>query len=258
LKVKSLILLFCFLSIVIASLGQHIKLHGTVYDFFTKRPLDAVSVQTSTGVNTITYSLGNFTISVTNNDSVWFTYLYKKTIKYPIDTITNPSNFEIALYVEAAWLPAVKVKSNNYILDSMQNRIEYAKVFNFKKPGLKFTSSPSSSYVPGSFTAGIDLDELINSFRFRRNRELQSMQERLIKQEQEKYINHRYTKYSVERLTSLSGKDLDSFIMISKPSYELLLTMNDIELGYYIQQFYKLYKANNRDSIFQKKAEESQ
>jgi hypothetical protein len=230
------------------------KLHGTVYDFFSKHPLESVTVQTSSGINTITDSLGKFTISVSKNDSVWFTYLSKRTQKYPVDTIVNPSNFEIALYVEAAWLPAVKVHNNKYTLDSLQNRIEYAKVFNFRKPGLKFTSQSPSSYVPGSFTAGIDLDELINAFRFRRNRQLQTMQERLIVQEHEKYVNHRYTKYLVQKLSSLSGAALDSFIAISKPSYELLITMNDIELGYYIQQIYKLYQSNtSRDSLFLKK-----
>lgn len=232
------------------------KLHGTVYDFFSKKPLESVTVQTSSGENTITDSLGKFQITITKNDSVWFNYLSKRTVKYPVDTITNLSNFEIALYVEAAWLPAVKVRSNNYTLDSLQNRIEYAKVFNFRKPGLKFTSPSPSSYVPGSFTAGIDLDELINSFRFRRNRQLQTMQERLLQQEQDKYVNHRYTKYLVQKLTSLSGAVLDSFITISKPSYELLITMNDIELGYYIQQFYKLYQSNSsRDSFYLKKDE---
>lgn len=236
--------------------SQAQKLHGTVYDFFSKRPLESVTVQTSSGMNTITDSLGKFTITVSKNDSVWFTFLSKRTLQYPVDTIANLSNFEIALYVEAAWLPAVKVHSSNYTLDSLQNRIEYAKVFNFRKPGLKFTSQSPSSYVPGSFTAGIDLDELINAFRFRRNRQLQTMQERLIEQEHEKYVNHRYTKYLVQNLTSLSGAALDSFIAVSKPSYELLITMNDIELGYYIQQIYKVYQSNSsRDSLYLKKDE---
>src|SRR5262245_6235945 len=121
------------------------------------------------------------------------------------------------------------------------NRREYAKVFSFKKPGFSISSGSTATYVPGGATAGIDLDELINMFRFKRNRQILSMQERLIQQEQEKYINHRYTKLLVQRLTSLSGQALDTFITISKPSYELLQSMNDIELGYYIQQCYKIY-----------------
>jgi len=259
LKIKLLILFFyCVVCILIQNANaQNVKLSGTVYDYFNKKPLDAVTVQTSTGSKTITDSTGKFVIMVSKEDSVWFSYLSKNTQKYPVDTISDLSNFEVALYVAANWLPAVKVRNNNYTFDSLQNRLEYAKVFNFRKPGLKLSSPSPSSYVPGSVTAGLDLDELINIFRFKRNRQLLSMQERLIEEEQDKYINHRFTKYLVHKLTPLSGYELDSFMAIIKPSYELLQTMNDIELGYYIQQCYKIYENKNRtnNNLFLKKEE---
>jgi hypothetical protein len=256
LRKKSFLLLF--IGVVLAQFlnAQNLKLHGTVYDYFTKKPLEAVTVQLSSGANTITDSLGKFSITVTKKDSVFFSYLSKKTLKYPIDTITDLSNFEIALYIDAVWLPAVKVRNSNYTLDSLANRQQYAKVFNFKKPGLKFTSSSSpASYVPGSVTAGLDLDEIINMFRFKRNREMLSMQERLIQEEQDKYINHRFTKYLVQKLTNLKGGALDSFMIAARPTYELLLSMNDLELGYYIEQCYKLYQSGsftNYPSYFKK------
>lgn len=253
-KIKLLLLIF-FSFILACTYAQNIPLHGTVYDYFTKKPLDGVTVQTVLGKNTITDSLGKFTLLVTKRDSIWFTFLTKKTAKYPVDTIRDFSNFEIALYIDAAWLPAVKVRNSNYKFDSIQNRQEYAKVFNFRKPGLKF-SSPSS-YVPGSVTAGIDLDELINSFRFRRNRQMQSFQERLIQQEQDKYINHRFTKYLVQKLTSLKNGELDTFMTLARPSFELLQSMNDLELGYYVQQMYKVYRHDlrNQESSLIKKEE---
>jgi hypothetical protein len=84
------------------------------------------------------------------------------------------------------------------------------------------------------------------------------MQERLIEQEHDKYINHRFTKYLTHKLTSLTGSSLDTFMSIYKPSYESLVTMNDIELGYYVQQCYKLYEEKNRidNSLILKKEEE--
>jgi len=261
LQIKLLILFFICVGFILQQnlKAQSIKLSGTVYDHFNKKPLDAVTVQTSSGSKTITDSTGKFAITVTKKDSVWFSFLAKNTQKYPVDTISDPTNFEVALYVAANWLPAVKVRNSNYTFDSLQNRLEYAKVFNFKKPGLKFSSSSSSpsSYVPGSVTAGLDLDELINMFRFKRNRQLLSMQERLIEEEHNKYINHRFTKYLAQKLTSLSGSSLDTFMTMWRPSYELLLTMNDLELGYYIQQCYKLYEQKNKtdNSLFLKKEE---
>jgi hypothetical protein len=262
LKIKLLIFFFICAGFILQQnlRAQSIKLNGTVYDHFNKKPLDAVTVQTSSGSKTITDSTGKFAITVTEKDSIWFSYLSKNTQKYPIDTISDLSNFEIALYVAANWLPAVKVRNSNYTYDSLQNRLEYAKVFNFKKPGFKFSSSSSSpsTYVPGSVTAGLDLDEIINMFRFKRNRQLLSMQERLIEQEHDKHINHRFAKYLTHKLTSLTSSSLDTFMSIYKPSYESLVTMNDIELGYYIQQCYKLYEEKNRidNSLILKKEEE--
>ncbi len=162
-------------------------------------------------------------------------------MKYPADTINNPQNFEVALYVDVAWLPEIKVRSSDYKLDSIRNRQDYAKIFNYKKPGLKLSETSPSSYVPGSVTVGLDLDELINVFRFRRNRRLASFQERLLQQEQDKYIDHRFTKLFVRQLTKLDDAELDSFMVYYRPEYFMLIQMNDLELGYYIIQCYRQY-----------------
>ncbi len=206
--------------------------------------MEAVSVQTSSGHFTISDSIGNYTISVRKNDSLWFSYLNKQTMRYPIDTIAHPESFDIALYVDARWLPEVTVATKNYKLDSLQNRQEYAKAFNFHKPGLKISQSNPSTYTPGGLTVGFDLDQIIDAFRFKRNREMLSFQQRLIQEEHDKYIDHRYTKYLVKKLTGFDGKQLDDFMNYYRPSYEEVLLMNDLELGYFIEQCYKDYQAN--------------
>lgn len=215
-------------------------------DYFSKKPLDAVSVFTTSGRTTITDSVGRFIILCNKKDSVWFSYINKNTQKYPVDTIRDFSDFTIALYVDAAWLPAVKVRNSNYYMDSMQNRVDYAKVFNFKKPSIGIVSTSPSNYSPGGLTAGFDLTELINMFRFRRNKQILSMQERLLKEEQDKYINHRFTKLLVKKLTNIDSSRLEDFMQLCRPSYDLLTTMNDIELGYYIEQCYKIYERNGK------------
>lgn len=214
---------------------------GTVSDYFSRQPLDVVTVQTSSGRFTISDSLGKYTIAVNKSDSIWFTYLNKQTMKYSVDTILHPQNFDIALYIDVRWLPEVKVATKNYRLDSIQNRQDYAKAFNYHKPDLRLSESPASSYVPGSLTAGFDLDDIINSFKFRRNREMLAFQQRLIQEEYDKYIDHRYTKYLVKKLTHLDGKALNDFMNFYRPSYEEVLAMNDLELGYYIELCYKNY-----------------
>ena len=207
-------------------------------------PLTAVTVETSMGRHTISDSLGRYSIYVEKKDSVWFSYLNKKTQKYPVDTITHPQSFDIALYVDVRWLPEVKVQTRDYRFDSVTNRETYAKAFNYRKGGLRFSQSTptAQSYVPGSVTAALDLDEIINAFRFKRNRNMLAFQQRLLQEEQDKYIDHRYSKYLVNKLTSLQGEELDYFMNFYRPSYDELQLLNDLELGYYIEQCYKNYQ----------------
>ena len=204
--------------------------------------MDAVTVQTSSGHYTISDSLGRYIIEVKKKIQFGLVTSNKQTMKYTVDTITHPQSFDIALYVDERWLPEVRVRTKDYKLDSMENRQTYAKAFNYRKPGLRFSPSPNASnYVPGSVTAGLDLDEIINSFRFRRNREMLAFQQRLIQDEQDKYIDHRYTKFLVKQLTGLDGNELDDFMNFYKPTYDEVQMMNDLELGYYIEQCYKNY-----------------
>lgn len=241
---KPLIVFTCiFCLATLFAKGQN-TISGTVSDYFSRKPLDAVTVQTSSGHYAISDSLGRYNITVLKNDSVWFSYFSKKTMKYPVDTITHPQAFDIALYVDAQWLPEVRVTTRNYTLDSIENRQTYAKAFNYRKPGLRFSQSTpgAQSYVPGSVTAALDLDEIINAFRFRRNRQMVAFQQRLIQDEQDKYIDHRYSKYLVKKLTNLDGKELEDFMAFYRPGYDEVQMMNDLELGYYIEQCFYNYQ----------------
>lgn len=230
--------------------AQQWEIAGTVFDYSNKRPVEAVSVLTTSGKAAITDSLGKYSIPVKKGDSLWFSYMGKNTMKYRVDTIENTSNFEIALHIDVRLLPEVRVNARNYRLDSIQNRRDYASIFNYRKPHLQTSSSPPSSYVPGSLTVGLDLDALIDMFRFKKMRSMQAFQKRLLQQEQDKYIDHRFSKRFVKQLTHLSDStELATFMSIYRPSYETLLLMNDLELGYYIEQCYKNY-ANSRRRIY--------
>lgn len=215
------------------------RVSGTVYDVSARTPIQAVSVYGTNGHGTTTDSLGKYSILLRNTDSIWFSMLGKATMKYSVDTIANTDAFDIMIHVKIGDLPEVRVRSKNYKLDSLENRREYAKYFNYKKPGLSVTSAGPAS---GGAGVGFDLQELINVFRFKRNRSLEAMQKRLLQQERDSYIDHRFTKLFVRKLTKLQGKELEIFMNEYRPNYEFLLTVNDIEFGYYIQQAFELYK----------------
>src|SRR4030095_4600670 len=147
-------------------------------------PVELVTVISTSGKGAITNAEGYYEIDVTEKDSIWFSYLNKPTVKFPVLKISNPFAFDISLQVSIPVLQEVKVKPRNYNLDSIQNRQDYAKIFDYQKPGIKTTTPQYGA------AEGFDLDEIINMFRFRRNRSMLSFQRRLVQQEKDKFVDH--------------------------------------------------------------------
>lgn len=231
------LLLLLLLGIVSFSLqGQTYLIKGVVYDSSRNYPLELVSVIATSGNGTVTNAEGYYEIRVTEKDSIWFSYLNKPTIKFPVLKISNPMQFDISLQVSVPVLKEVKVFPRNYKLDSLRNRQEYAKVFNYQKPGLKLVTPQYGAGV------GFDLNELINVFRFRRNKSMLSFQQRLLLEEQEKFIDYRFNKALVRRLTLLEGAELDRFMQLYRPSYLFTKYSGDYEFRYYIKQSLYRYK----------------
>jgi hypothetical protein len=235
----SFLLIFSFLFVRNAQ-AQNVTVSGVVYDISGKRPIEAVVV--SAGIyRAVTDSLGRYIIIARAKDSISFSLFGKNTQKFPLDTVEDLHNFNIMIHVTGIDLPEVRVRNNYYRLDSIQNRHDYAKYFNYQSPGLKLSSN-QQLFGSAGLTVGFDLDEIINVFRFKRNRNLGYLQKRLVSQEQEKYVNHRFTNRFVNKLTHLEGEALTKFMNYCRPSYELLGLLNDLELGDYIQRKYTAYK----------------
>lgn len=199
-----------------------------MYDSSRTYPMPGVSVLSTSGRGTTTSSNGHYEINVTEKDSIWFSYLNKPTVKFPVLKILTPFEFDIALQVNIPVLREVKIKPPDYRLDSIRNREEYAKIFDFQKPKIKV--------APSSFGAGVgfDLDELINMFRFKHNKSTLDFQKRLLQQEQDKFVDHRFNKGLVRRLTKLTGNELDSFMMLYRPTYLFTSIASDYDFQKYI------------------------
>jgi hypothetical protein len=214
---------------------QWYKIKGTVYDSSRTYPVELVTVLSTSGRGTVTNSEGQYEIEVTEKDSIWFSYLNKPTVKFPVLKIVNPFSFDISLQVNIPVLKEVRVKPRNYRQDSLQNRQDYAKVFDYRKPGLR---PGTPQYGAGM---GFDLDELINVFRFKRNRSMLSFQKRLLQEEKDKFVDHRFSKALVRRLTPLTDGELDTFMMIYRPPYEFTLLTSDYDFQEYIKESYRRY-----------------
>jgi hypothetical protein len=241
--IASLFICCLFLTAVSAS-AQTYKIKGSVYDSSRNYPLQAVSVVSTSGGGTITNADGFYEIDVTEKDSIWFSYLGKPTVKFPVLKIVTPLEFDISLHVNVPTLKEVKIRPRNYRYDSIQNRNDYAKVFNFQKPTIK-TVTPQ--YGVGM---GFDLDEIINMFRFRRNRTMASFQQRLLLDEQEKYIDFRFNKALVRRLTRLDGNELDSFMRVFRPTYTFTKFAGEYDFQYYIKEALYRFKRGLRPDAF--------
>jgi hypothetical protein len=238
---QSLLLFFLLTSATFSSVKAQMRtISGVVYDISGRRPIEAVLVFSKFS-RTQTDSLGRYLITIQAKDSITFSLFGKNTKKFGLDEIEDLSNFNIMIHVTGVDLPEVTVRNSYYRYDSIQNRMDYAKYFNYEPPGLKL-SNQQNLFGNGGVSIGFDLNEMINMFRFKRNRNLQFLQNRLIRQEQDKYINYRFTKRFVQKLTKLDGPRLDVFMEYCKPSYPTLALLNDLELGYFIQQKFIQFK----------------
>ncbi len=211
-----------------------VKISGRVFDISGKVPLEAVSVLSSSGNGTVSGSDGRYTIVLNEQDSIWFSYLTKPTNKYLVRTIPNKENFEIALHVYPTTLKEIRFTPKNYRMDSIQNRQDYAKAFNFRKPGIETSINPGGG-------VGMDINSLISMFQFRKNRRMLAFQERLLREEADAFIDHRFNRALVIRLTGLRGDELNTFMERYRPNIEFTQNTSDYDFQAYIKRSFQQY-----------------
>ena len=233
---RFILLLLLFAIVRPGSVTAQYIIKGTVYDSTRTYPLELVSVLSTSGKGAVTNANGEYEIQVGPRDSIWFSYLNKPTVKFPVLKITTPQTFDISLSVNVPVLKEVRIRQRNYRQDSIQNRDDYAKIFNYQRPGLK-PVTPSYGQA-----AGFDINEIINVFRFRKNKSMLAFQRRLLSQEQEKFVDHRFSKGLVRRLTGLEEPALDSFMMVFRPPYEFTMLTADYDFQKYIKDSYERFK----------------
>jgi hypothetical protein len=218
---------------------SQVKVSGTVFEMNRTFPLPNVSVLSTKGRGTQTDSSGHYTIIVSAEDSIYFSYLGRPTPKYAVSTIPSFQQFDVSLHINVTTLREVRVMPKNRKLDSIQNRQDYAKAFDFRKPGLGLSSTNPNS---GDFGVGLDLDQLINVFRFRRNRSMAAFQQRLELEEKDKYVEFRFSRSKIRKVTGLTGPDIDTFIRYYSPPYEFVTIASEYELLEYMKKSGEQYK----------------
>ena len=223
---------------------------GTVYDNSKINYVENARVINTAGVFTTTDSLGRYSILVKPNDSLTFVYNNKSTKVFLVADIPDPRHFDISIHINLRgkynMLKEVTVFSKSYKEDSIENRKAYSDIYAFSKPALQ-SSLSTDGYV------GFDLDELINIFRFKRNRRLLSFQKRLEVEEQEKYVNYRFSKVFIKRITGLQSPLLDTFLVWYRPTYDFTKNSDELSFNKYIldaqKHFNKIYFYTKKNTM---------
>ncbi len=241
-KIKLYLRSFLFYLFLLISPGLQAQLtvSGTVFDSSKINYVEDVRVVSTGGLFAITDSMGRYSILTSEHDSLFFFYNNKPTQKFPVKTITDHAHFDISLRINVKSryhvLKEVIVRTKSYKEDSLENRRTYADIYDYRKPGLSSTISPTG-------VAGADLNELINVFRFKRNKQLKAFQNRLEAQDQEKYVNYRFNKLIVRRITGLQSPLLDTFLVWYRPGYEFTRNSDELVFNQYIlNAFYQFQK----------------
>lgn len=221
------------LLLVAQAADSQITIRGTVFDISKKSPLEGVSVMANSGAGTTTDILGNYSLRVRLDDSIYFSYLGKPTPKFAVKAMMATNNFDVSLHVNSNVLPEVFVRPRSYKQDSIQNRLDYAKIFNYHKPRLDVNMAPAGS---GQTGVGFDLDGIIDMLRFKKQKSMLLVQERMVEQERDRFINHRFTKGLVKKLTNLDGEDLALFMRMNRPGYDFTVSASEYEFYSFIKE----------------------
>lgn len=202
-----------------------VELTGTVYDRTARFGMPGVSVLGTSGAGTMTDSTGTYHIKLLAGDSIYFSYLGRSTARYPLKDLAPGQPFDMSLQVAVDSLPTAYVHPRDYHQDSLENRQEYEKIFDY---GAEYLDNMKMGRGRG-MGVGVDFDML---FEGRKNRRMLAFQHRLEEEERDNYIDHRFTKALVRKITGLQSPALDTFMRVYRPSYELVQSF-ETEYEYY-------------------------
>lgn len=189
---------------------------GTVYDRSLQFTLPGVSVMGTSGAGTVTDSAGHYSIRLPAGDSIYFSYLGRATAKFPVKDIAEGQPFDMSLQVAVDSLPSVYVRPKDYHQDSLENREEYRKIFDYG--GADYLDNLHAGRR-ASIGVGLNMDML---FEGRKARRMEAFQRRLQEEERDKYVDYRFTRSLVKRITGLQPPALDTFMRQYRPSYEFI------------------------------------
>jgi hypothetical protein len=220
-----------------------VSLRGSAQQFLTGKIYKKNSDETllSVSIHNITesrYDLseedGSYRIQAAPGDHIAFS-----SVGYRADTLTVTASLltaacPIYLDIRPQELQAVRVgEFNNYQLDSMDRRKEYAWVY----------EHDNTPHIAKDRQGADGVGVTMNIFRKTSSADKQRihLEKRLQKEEEDDYVDYRYNTDYVTKITHLKGDSLKQFMQRYRPSYDYCRKAANVDILVYINDSYKLY-----------------
>jgi hypothetical protein len=175
---------------------------------------------------------GSYRIQAAPGDHIAFSSVGHKTDTIKVTASDLTAAFPVYLEIKPQVLTTARVEFNNYQLDSMDRRNEYAWVYGHGNEP-RFEKQRQGDGV------GVEM----NIFRHtsKADKERERLEKRLQREEQEYYVDFRYNKEYVAKITHLQGDSLKTFMKKYRPSYDYCRKAAMVDILVYINDCYKLY-----------------
>ena len=225
------LLLLILLATCTCSYGQ--KITGFVTDKTTRQLVSGALVTAGTA-KTYTNVSGGFQIDVIDlRDSLKITHFAYKT--YTIAISKASAVLHIELEPSVISLNTVTIHGDrDFKKDSIENRIAYAKQFNYKGPTVMDAFTGNSNKQPGDLISINPL--LLIAALTKKSTPEYKFNKILIRDEHEQYVDEHFNKGIVSRVTGLSGDTLSVFLTQYRPSYQFVLKATDYDMEVYIKE----------------------
>ncbi len=234
-------LLPLFILLTVCSQAQ--TLHGVVLDRQTGNPIAGAHIVQGLS-SSLSSSQGRFDFQLfVMSDSIGvYAYGYKFR-RIPVGPQLLADTLTVYMQPLSSQLTGVEIRSRrNYKVDSLNNRNQFAKQFNYKGPSVMdaFTGDYKSPFQPAS--ASINLLTLAGALTKKMSKEYKFKQ-KLLDYEQENYIDDRFNEDLVTSITKLKGDSLHEFMRTYRPSKKYLETVTRYDLLPYIKESYDKFVA---------------
>ncbi len=208
-------------------------------DKTTKQPVAGAMVTTGS-LRTFTNVTGGFEITLPQAyDSLKIVHFAYKPYALAINKGTKIPTVELEPKVIS--LKAVTVHGDrDFKKDSIENRLAYAKQFDYTGPRVIDAFKGSSNGQPFEFISVNPL--VLIAALTKKSSPGYKFKKMLISDEHQQYVDEHFNKGIVSRVTGLKGDTLSAFLTQYRPAYEFAKKSTDYDMEVYIKQSLEKFK----------------